>query len=141
MGIADLLSRLDRVQQTGQGNWRAVCPAHVSKNRSQTLQVSERHDGSIGLHCFANCETGAVLAAIGLRMTDLFAEPLTKERLKPGRMFSPAAMLETLAGEGKVVLMAGAMMIENQKLSETDWQQLVAAMGKINAAWELHLGR
>lgn len=93
------------------------------------------------MHCFAGCETGAVLAAVGMRMTDLFSESLTKERLKPGRMFSPAAMLETLAGEGKVVLMAGAMMIENQKLSEIDWQQLVAAMGKINAAWELHLGR
>lgn len=141
MGVTDILGRLDRVRQTSPGNWRAVCPAHPSKHRSQSLQVSERADGSIGLYCHAGCEVGVILGCLGLRMSDLFAEPLTKERLKPTRMFSPASTLEALAEEGSVVLMAGAMLLEKQTLSEADWQRLTVAQGRINSAWELFRGR
>lgn len=141
MGVSDLLARLERVRQSGPSNWRAMCPAHVSKHRSQSLQVSERSDGSIGVHCFAGCEVGAVMDAVGLTVSDLFERPVSTDRRRPSRMFSPQAALECLAEEGGVLLMAGAMLLENQTITEADWQRMSVAQGRINSAWELCRGR
>ena len=68
---------LDRVLQrvTGlkavSGGWVARCPAHDDK--IQSLQISEREDLSVGLHCHAGCAKQAMLAAMGLTFPDLFS--------------------------------------------------------------------
>jgi putative DNA primase/helicase len=72
MTAAELLDRLDGVQRDGQG-WKARCPAHEDARPS--LGVLEGTDGRIVLRCRAGCDTSAVLAALGLEMRDLFAEP------------------------------------------------------------------
>jgi putative DNA primase/helicase len=55
--------------QTGAGVLTR-CPAHDDANPS--LQVSERDDGSVGIHCHAGCSLGSVVAAVGLTQSDLF---------------------------------------------------------------------
>jgi hypothetical protein len=57
------------------GGWVATCPSHDPSAGVERLQVSERPDGSVGLFCHGGCETKRVLAALGLRMSDLFATP------------------------------------------------------------------
>lgn len=52
--------------------WLYQCPAHDDDNPS--LHVQEANSGNVLLHCFAGCTTGAVVASLGLRMADLFAD-------------------------------------------------------------------
>jgi protein tyrosine phosphatase len=48
----------------------AKCPAH--QDNSPSLSISEGYDGRVLVHCFAGCTHTAVLAALGLRSSDLF---------------------------------------------------------------------
>jgi len=73
MSATTLLDRLHGVRSTGPGRWIARCPAH--EDRSPSLSVRET-DGRTLIHCFGGCSAGDVLAAVGLRMTDLFERPL-----------------------------------------------------------------
>lgn len=67
--VARVLERLQGVVRAQDG-WMARCPAH--KDRTPSLSVSEGKDGRALLHCFAGCTLGAVVAAAGLSLDDLF---------------------------------------------------------------------
>ena len=73
------VARLFHAKRVSPGKWRAVCPVHGGKY-SGPLVISERKDGSTGLHCFGQCETSVVLGAVGLSLTDLF---VTKRTMTP----------------------------------------------------------
>ena len=77
MTIHKILSRLQGVKKIA-GGWEALCPAHDDENAS--LCVSEGNDGRILLCCHAKCTTEAVVAAMNLKMTDLFV-PKAKPEL------------------------------------------------------------
>lgn len=66
--LADLLSRLDGARRSGNG-WTARCPGHEDQHNS--LSLAEDED-TLLLHCFAGCDIGDVLAALGLSVSDLF---------------------------------------------------------------------
>lgn len=51
------------VVDLGHGRWRACCPAHADGNPS--LQISEKADGTVLIHCWTGCPTEDVLGAIG----------------------------------------------------------------------------
>jgi putative DNA primase/helicase len=51
-------------------NHKCTCPAH--DDRKESLSVTEGDDGKVLVKCFAGCDTKKVLAAVGLKMTDLF---------------------------------------------------------------------
>lgn len=61
------------------GAWMARCPAHDDK--VQSLQVSERADGSVGLHCHAGCDKFLLLDALGLTFPDLFAPQSSQKQI------------------------------------------------------------
>ncbi len=69
--IGRVLDRLQGVSQVGDRKWVAKCPAHP--DRTPSLSVAESNDGKVLLHDFAGCSTPDVLAALGLRFSDLFA--------------------------------------------------------------------
>ena len=71
-----LLDKLDKVKPTGANKWLARCPAHDDNNPSLAITSI---DGRALVHCFAGCETADVVAALGMRMPDLFDSP--KERI------------------------------------------------------------
>lgn len=79
MTLEDLLSRLDGVRRSSRG-YRAHCPAH--KDGSPSLSIA-KGDGGLLLHCFAGCEKPAIVAAIGLTMTDLFFDAPTPRGQRP----------------------------------------------------------
>lgn len=72
--IDRLLARLSGVHRRGD-YWVALCPSPEHDDQVQSLQVSERPNRSVGIWCHGGCSTASVLAAIGLRMSDLFATP------------------------------------------------------------------
>ena len=52
---------------------QCICPAHSDKEASLTISKGDK--GTV-IHCHAGCETETILGAVGLRLTDLFEEPL-----------------------------------------------------------------
>jgi hypothetical protein len=67
----EVLRRLRGVVPGQDGHtWSALCPAH--EDRHPSLSVSVNDDGTVLLKCHRGCTAAAVVAAIGLGMTDLF---------------------------------------------------------------------
>ena len=65
-------------QRSGSG-YKCHCPAHEDKNPS--LSVSQGDKGIL-LHCHKGCPPEDIVAELGLKMADLFWEPL---KARPGR--------------------------------------------------------
>ena len=71
MEINDFLSRLDKVRGSGT-QFSARCPAH--DDRANSLSVTTGKDGRILVHCHAGCTEKDIVAAMGLKLSDLFAD-------------------------------------------------------------------
>lgn len=63
-----LFSRLEGVRQHA-GYWMARCPVH--DDREASLSIARGTSQPVVLNCKANCDTGDVLAAIGLTTADI----------------------------------------------------------------------
>lgn len=77
--VEQLLSRLSHVRRTRNG-WTARCPAH--HDRRPSLSIAVTNTGKVLLHCFAGCPPEAVLAAVGLRWSDLGRPATPDERFE-----------------------------------------------------------
>ena len=71
MSAERLLARLDRVTQSAPDRWRACCPAHPSRHRTQSLAVRELGDGTLLLKCFYGCGAADIVAAVGMQLRRL----------------------------------------------------------------------
>lgn len=132
MNVHDILSRLEKVRQTGPDRWTARCPAHDDRGPSLSLRDD---GGKILMHCFAGCDPISVLDAIGLRFDDLFAEPLKPSA--PGRKPIPARdVLDCLTLEAQIVFLVGQDIINDKPISAVDWERLKLAVSRIEAAQE-----
>lgn len=86
--------------------WNSLCPAHDDAKQSLTISVGE--DNRVILHCFANCTADAVVAALGLKMADLFeakpgvtlAELAASKRLPAKWLQDKCGLRDLSAGEG-----------------------------------------
>jgi hypothetical protein len=135
VGIENLLSRLAGVKQSGPGRWAARCPAH--SDRSPSLAIRLAADGRILLHCFAGCDTGDILGAIGLEFGELFPEPLTKQYLpRIHAPFSALDALQCLASESAIVAIAASDLALGRPLSGDDYSRVAMAAGRIASALE-----
>lgn len=54
------------------GGFSCQCPVH--EDRTPSLSIREERDGRVLLHCHAGCSPADIIAALGLRMRDLFPE-------------------------------------------------------------------
>jgi hypothetical protein len=66
-----VLSRLKKVAPCGE-EYQAHCPAHQGKKQNLTVRAGQK---AIVLRCHAGCRADAIVAAMGLQMSDLFWEP------------------------------------------------------------------
>lgn len=137
MGIENLLSRLHGLKAGGAvGRWIAQCPAH--QDRSPSLAIQMIDDGRILLHCFAGCAPGDVVGAVGLALTDLFPEPLTREHLPRIRApFSALDALKCLTEESAIVAIAASDITLGRTLSDADASRVATAAGRIASALEV----
>ena len=82
MKIEEFLEKLQGVTSDGKGGWMACCPAHDDHNPSMHVNVG--NDGRILVKCYAGCTTSDIVAAMGIKMSDLMAEkPGKKNIAKP----------------------------------------------------------
>ena len=71
-GIGDILNKLQKAKQLGNGEYQACCPAHQDKKQSLSL----KQDGDkILINCFAGCQTEMIMKKIGLSLSDLYIKP------------------------------------------------------------------
>lgn len=68
--VLDFLARLQNVKPTGDDKWQACCPAH--DDRKQSLSIGIGREEQILLHCFAGCDTDAILDVLNLPFIALF---------------------------------------------------------------------
>ena len=122
--IDTLLSRLEGVKQHGKG-YRARCPA--CGGISAKLSVSEADTGSVLLHCFGGCVPADVLAAVDLRLGDLFPErlrPMTdaerREAREHARMAQWQAALPDLCKAAAILQLAQRELASGRPLSAED---------------------
>ena len=131
-----LLSRLDRVRPTGPNVWIACCPGH--RDRSPSLSIKQAGDRVL-IHCFAGCEPGAILGAVGLTLADLFHRP-TGSHHPPLRNFhlrrnnQAREALVALAHEVQLLWCLAEQMHAGFNLDPAERERLKLAMGRICVA-------
>ena len=132
MSIDTLLDRLDKVRQNGTDQWTACCPAH--EDRSPSLSIKACDDGRVLVHCFGGCAATDVLAAVGLRMTDLFPEPLG-HHFRPTHSRIPARdLLALIDHEALAVYLIASEFMESKTLNEYGCERLATATSRIGKA-------
>jgi hypothetical protein len=89
MSVEALLSRLEGVRKTHSG-WIARCPAH--EDRSPSLSVRELPDGRVLVHCFAGCDVGAIVSAVGLELDALFPPRPSDDKRRPRERYPFSAV-------------------------------------------------
>jgi hypothetical protein len=139
MGADALLSRLDRVKQTGAGRWIARCPGHDDK--SPSLAIREIDDGRVLIHDFAGCSAGEVLSAVGLEFDALFPErPVEHHFKKERRPFSALDALRCIAFEATLAAVCASNVARGIQLTDADISRAHTAAGRIQHALEVALG-
>ena len=138
--IEALLNRLQRVRQTHEGHWTALCPAHA--DRSPSLSIHETRDGRILIHCFAGCSPGDVLSSVGLSFTDLFPEGLrafaTEQGFAPMRLREAAE--QVLASVDHDLLLAVLVLadaVEAGRIEREQLDVLIGIAGRVATAKEV----
>lgn len=132
--IGDLLSRLKQVKKTGNGTWKACCPAH--EDRSPSMSVKEGGDGTILVHCFAGCSATDIVMAVGLELHDLFPDRLdTSIHVVKGntRSFNARDAVAYMAKEAIFVAACCVVLREQGFLPEHDKDRLMDISGRLMA--------
>jgi hypothetical protein len=131
-----LLDRLGRVKQTGSGRWLARCPGH--EDRSPSLSIRALDDGRVLINCFAGCEPGDVLLAVGLTMSDLFPERLREQSYAAYHSSIPASdLLIALDHELAVAVLILEDVVTRRTVSAGQVQRLCQAAARVGKARDL----
>lgn len=131
--MVSILERLEGVRKSGSDKYVARCPAHADK--SPSLSVREMSDGRVLIHCFAGCETEAILSAVGLSFRDIMPEPVGDfPRARPA--FTASDALRALAAESGVIAIMAARQGNGESLTAEDCSRACTAAGRIVAALE-----
>lgn len=124
-----ILERLQGVRRTGEGRWRARCPAHGS--RAQSLAIADR-DGRVLLHAHCGCSTDAVLGAIGLELRDLYDTPREHAASPKSSPWSPRDVLDLVLVETAIVAVVATDAVERQSITEADWRRLAQSASRLS---------
>lgn len=138
MDIESLVSRLEKVRGRA-GNYVACCPAHKDRNPSMT--VRQTPEGKILMHCFAGCSVQQIAESIGISLSDLFPEDMSRDKTyAPARPVRPKFLahdlLRVIAHEATIVAVCAHDMAKGRALSDADSQRLLVAARRINEALE-----
>jgi putative DNA primase/helicase len=114
----NVIDCLKGVQKQANG-WIAKCPAHDDGHAS--LSVSHR-DGNWLLHCHAGCSFEAIVAALGIKLSDLF-DPETRKSKPNGKAFIAEYIYRAANGElSRKVCRTGDKQFPQFRWTGSDWQ-------------------
>jgi len=136
------LTLLRGVCRAGAG-WRADCP-NGHANARGTLAIVEADDGRLLMTCFACSDTPGILAAVGLRLADLYPDrlrdpsPETRKAAREAvRRSAWSSALSVLATEAAVVSIAAHDLAQGLALSSQDHDRLMLAVQRIDTCREV----
>lgn len=135
MSAAALLSRLEKVKETGADRWVACCPAHA--DRSPSLSIRD-DDGKVLLHCFAGCSAIDVLAAVGLDWDAVFptrSNDPYRDKKSPPVPYRDALLC--ISAEAFVVLAVASKVERGDYVAADEMERLTQAVGLIAKACEI----
>lgn len=137
--IDRLLPLLDRVKQTGPDQWMAAAPTRDERTPSLSIK---RLDDRVLIYDFGGDDPATILAAIGLRLSDLFDRPLEHQRDPLAaraykRQQQAREALEALVTELDVVLLAAEQVRDGFALDVDGHARLDLAANRIKAARRL----
>lgn len=112
MTYDDVLDRFT-VEQRGDTHSKALCPHHPDQRAS--LSISRGRDGVV-LKCQAGCDTGEVLADVGLTWADLYDEP------RNGNGHRNAKPARTIVATYPYVDEAGQLLYEKVRYDPKDFR-------------------
>jgi hypothetical protein len=112
--LETLLARLRGAKKAGNG-WSARCPSH--DDRRASLSIAQGDDGTALVKCHAGCDSAAILAAVGLKLADLF----------------PAKAGKTPTGNGKPTPGVRTFATANDAVADLERQH-----GKQSGMWTYH---
>jgi CHC2 zinc finger len=127
-----ILSLLSKVRRRQPHQFSAICPAHEDK--SPSLSVRQKPDGSVLIHCFGGCSIYEITAALGLDMSDLYppSELSGREPKRINSLLKAPQALELLDDEANLVAIASAGLGNGVLLSEEDLIRVLKASGRIS---------
>ena len=135
MSIDNLLSKLERVRNTGRGRWIASCPTRQDKNPSMTIR--ELDDGRILIHDFGGSSAAEILDAIGLTFSDLFPDSLTNHCKPERRPALTSDAFKAVIFEVKLIYLCALDVAKGKILSPDEIQRLTLALERIQNAFIL----
>ena len=94
MTLDTLLARLQGARRSGNG-WMARCPAHADKSPSLSMRDE---NGRVLLHCFAGCAVEDICAALGITVSELFANRRKAPKPEPPILRNVQMQLNGLRG-------------------------------------------
>lgn len=128
--IDQLLTRLERVKQTGPRSWIASAPTRNDKRPSMTIRQLD--DGRILLHDFGGDSAADILAAVGLDWSALFPER-TDHQAKPiARPWMPSDVFEVARLEVGVVAVIAGDMVRTRAIPADDYKRLHTAAARLS---------
>ncbi|MGL1834942.1 hypothetical protein ACKVEX_15210 [Rhodocyclaceae bacterium SMB388] len=136
--IDALLSRLERVKQTGPGRWIASAPTRDDKRPSLTIRQLD--DGRILLHDFGGDSVDAVLAAVGLDWSALFPERAEHQAQPMRRPWLPADVFDVARLEVGVVAVIASDMVKQRSIADADFDRLQVAISRLAHVAEVAYG-
>ena len=113
----DFLARLKKVRKNGERSWMACCPAH--EDRSPSLKVTDS-DGTLMIRCFAGCDVGAIVQALGIELHELFPPRNPHEAAQYRRIRFVKGTLKDMEHELNIVLIVMGDLLSGKTISETD---------------------
>jgi hypothetical protein len=129
MNDAEALSQFYNARRLGEGKYTAVCP--VCDSTSQTLYLTDGRKCTL-IYCHSGCTKEQVLAAVGLKVSDLFANDMPYKR-------PPYDPKDDLAN--MVIIRAGIIndRLDGRECSDSDkvWIKGVVNRLKSNDCWGL----
>lgn len=140
--IENFLSRLQKVRRTGQGSWKACCPAHNDTNPS--LSVSVGREGAVLVRCWAGCSFAEIVEAVGVNAAELFPEALragSDYRPAERRPFPAADVLASLEPELMIAAIAVFDAASGKPFSEDDRERFNLCAERILRGIEFGCGR
>jgi len=135
MNIEDLLNRLSKVKQTGNGKWKACCPSH--DDQSPSLSIRQLVDGRILIHCFGGCGAIEILNSIGLNFSDLHPGENCENFTRIKRPWNSYDVLNGVAFEILVAYNCSKKLAETGHLSKVDQERLLICTQRLQAGLQV----
>lgn len=132
--LQSLLSRLQKVKQTGNSQYIACCPSHADK--SPSLAIRQTDDGKILIKCFGGCSVHEIASAVGLTLSDLFPPKESTDSKPIKNPFPAVSVLRCIQSEALIVATAACNIANGIMLSDQDLERLVLAASRIGACYE-----